>query len=90
MTHRSWTPEVIEGLAGHFEPWLSCDDCFAVADRMAELLLADASLPEEFRAHLRGCPACRAEAETLVELAAADDGVDPAVVVARLATQLAE
>jgi hypothetical protein len=90
MTHRSWTPEVIEGLAGHFEPWLSCDGCFDVADRMVGLLLDGGQLPEEFRAHLRGCPACRAEAETLAELAAADEGIDPALAVARLEAQLAE
>jgi len=35
-------------------------------------------------AHLSGCSACAEEAATLLMLAAADDGVDPALALRRL------
>ena len=52
-------------------PELGCDECFAELDRYVELEAAgadaDAAVPG-LRAHLEGCPACREEHESLLEL----------------------
>ncbi|GAB3807634.1 hypothetical protein GCM10028798_32540 [Humibacter antri] len=65
------TDKVFAQLTGQFEPWLSCDDCFEHSDSVLENLLdRGVPLPAEFRAHLRGCAACRDEMETLAELIA--------------------
>lgn len=70
--------EAVEELTSHPGLWLSCDDCFDRSDVEMEAFLADGRhLPADFLAHLRTCAACRQEARTLLELAAADDGVDP-------------
>ena len=70
-------------------PWLSCDDCFRLVDRYVDALLSDgtgatdaelAAMP----AHLSGCSACAEEATTLLLLAAADEGLDPADALHRL------
>jgi hypothetical protein len=76
--HRSLGPDVVSELIVDTDPWLSCDDCFRLVDGYVEGLLADPSstLPA-MRVHLRGCPACAEEAETLLTLAAQDAGVDP-------------
>ena len=52
------------------EPWLSCEDCFALMDVYVETLLADpdTSAMPQMRVHLSGCPACAEEAESLLEL----------------------
>lgn len=74
------TPEIARRLTVDPEPWLSCDDCFRQLDEYVERLLSDgdpAAMPE-MRAHLAGCIACRDEAMSVVQLAAADAGVDPA------------
>ena len=71
------------------EPWLSCEDCFALADRYAEALVEDpgtAQLPEML-VHLRACAACAEEAESLLLLVARQDGRDPGPAVARLRGQ---
>jgi hypothetical protein len=70
-------------------PWLSCDDCFRLADRYVEALLSGAAepIPAELSAmpaHLAGCSACAEDAATLLVLAAADGGVDPAPALHRL------
>lgn len=90
MKPGSWqAPGVIHRLTAHFEPWLSCDDCFDEAGSMVEnLLFRDARLPEPFRAHMRGCAACREETETLAELVAADNGIPPGLALARLDSQI--
>jgi hypothetical protein len=64
-------------------PWLSCDDCFRLVDRYVEALLTTGTQPTSpelaaMPAHLSGCSACREEATTLLLLAAADAGIDPA------------
>jgi hypothetical protein len=70
-------------------PWLSCDDCFRLVDRYVETLLTEP--PEQghpdlaaMPAHLSGCSACSEEATTLLLLAAADAGIDPAPALRRL------
>lgn len=61
------------------EPWLSCDDCFEAIDGYVDALL-DSGPPDDepLRVHLARCPACFDEAESLISLVAADDGLDPA------------
>ena len=60
--------EAMGRLLGPAAPEVGCDECFAELDRYVELELAgadaDAVLPG-FRAHLEGCPACRAEHSSL-------------------------
>ncbi len=72
-------PDALQRLTSDPGPWLSCDDCFRLADRYVEALLVEADDPElaAMPAHLSGCPACSEEATTLLLLAAADAGVDP-------------
>jgi hypothetical protein len=68
------------------EPWLSCDDCFRQVDQYVEQLLARrAEQMPAMAAHLRGCPACVEEAETVLVLAADDDGLDPEEALVRFA-----
>ncbi len=70
MTERS-EHERLARLLGPAGPELGCDECFAELDRYVELEVAgadaDAAVPG-FRAHLEGCPACREEHESLLEL----------------------
>lgn len=68
------------------EPYLSCDECFALVDTYVETLLADPTRDRPaMRVHLAGCVACAEEARSLVELAAADTGTDPGPVLRMLA-----
>lgn len=74
-----WEDALMRQLDPRTRPWLSCDDCFESADRALEGLLERGEpLPAEFQSHLRGCPACRDEAQTLAEMIAAQAGGDPA------------
>jgi hypothetical protein len=68
------------------DPWLSCEDCFAALDRFVDALLADPATPgfRAMRVHLAGCAACAEEAESLLELVAEQDGVDPSAALRRL------
>jgi len=71
-------------------PWLSCDDCFRLVDRYVDALLSDSTRSTDAElaampAHLSGCSACAEEATTLLLLAAADSGLDPAEAVRRAA-----
>lgn len=85
-TTDSWTGAILEQVTEKFEPWMSCDECFDRSDLIAEGILNDGPpLPADFRAHLAGCAACRDELETLVELTAADQGIDPVDAMAWLA-----
>jgi hypothetical protein len=67
--------ELLHGLLGAEGPELTCEACFDELDRYVELELAgedaDASVPG-MRAHLAGCPACREEHESLMDLLVAD------------------
>ena len=69
--------QTVGRLLGPAQPEVSCDVCFAELDRYVELELAggdaDAAIPG-LRAHLDGCPACREEHDSLVELVRAERG----------------
>ena len=75
MTEPHRNRELIERLLGPAEPEVSCEECFALLDEYVDLELrgadADAALPG-MRPHLHGCPACREDHESLLELAAGD------------------
>jgi hypothetical protein len=64
-------------LLGPGEAEIGCDACFDELDRYVELELAgedaDRIVPG-LHAHLRGCPACREEYESLHDLLAAEPG----------------
>jgi hypothetical protein len=77
MSSRDLTPDMARRLTLDAEPWLSCDDCFAMLDEHVERLLADPSYDyPAMRAHLRGCGACAEEAASLLEMVAADLDLD--------------
>jgi hypothetical protein len=87
--HRPSPTEVVRRLTMDPGPWLSCDDCFRLVDRYVEVVLAEpAARPDDelaaMPAHLTGCSACAEEATTLLLLAAADAGIDPAPALGRL------
>ena len=66
---------LLTALLGPAEPELSCEECFDQLDRYVDLQLsgADADVAVAgMRAHLEGCPACREDHESLVELVALD------------------
>lgn len=77
---RELTPEIVRRLTIDPEPWLSCDDCFRFLDEFVDLVLAnqDFELLPPMRVHLAGCSACREEAVSVLQLAAAEAGIDPA------------
>jgi len=60
--------QTLGNLLGPAEPEIGCDECFEELDRYVELEVAgaaaDAAVPG-LRAHLAGCPGCRAEHESL-------------------------
>jgi len=84
---RPFTTEALSQLTTDPGPWLSCDDCFRLADRYVEVLLSGTPDPADELAamptHLAGCSACAEEAATLL-LLAGGDGVDPAGALRRL------
>lgn len=65
--------EMLGALLGPLGPELSCEECFEQLDRYVEAELAggdaEAGSPG-MRAHLRGCPACAEDHESLHALAA--------------------
>jgi hypothetical protein len=67
--------DIVDKVLGPDGPELDCDECFEQLDRYAELEHAgrdaDAAIPG-MRAHLRGCPACAEEHDSLVALLDAD------------------
>jgi hypothetical protein len=70
MTDRD-TDQRLRRALGPAGPELSCEACFEELDRYVELELgggdADAAIPG-MSAHLRGCPACAEDHESLVSL----------------------
>jgi hypothetical protein len=62
---------LLDRLLGPEGPELTCEECFDLLDRYAELEVAgrdaDQAVPG-MRAHLHGCPACASEHESLVAL----------------------
>lgn len=69
-------PPPLERLLGPNENEVSCETCFARLDEYVELERsgadAEAQIPG-FAAHLRGCPACHEEHESLHALLAAGE-----------------
>jgi predicted anti-sigma-YlaC factor YlaD len=67
--------ELLRRLLGPEGPEVTCEECFELLDEYVDLELrgedADAALPG-MRPHLQGCPACREDHESLLELAASD------------------
>ncbi len=69
--------ELVTRLLGPGEEELSCEACFEQLDRYVDLQLAgedaDARVPG-MSAHLRGCPACHEDYESLRAFVAAGGG----------------
>jgi predicted anti-sigma-YlaC factor YlaD len=69
--------QTLSRLLGPAEPEVGCDVCFQELDRYVELERegepAETALPG-LRAHLDGCPACREEHDSLLELLASEQG----------------
>jgi len=68
------TDELMRHLLGPAGPEVTCEICFAELDRYVELELAGADAETAvagMHAHLDGCPACREEHDSLLELARA-------------------
>ncbi len=58
-------------LLGPVGPEVTCEECFDLLDEYVELELAGADADDRLpgmREHLRGCPACREDHESLREL----------------------
>jgi hypothetical protein len=67
--------DLLAALLGPGEPELTCEDCFELLDRYVDLQHAGADADRAvpgMRAHLRGCPACGDDYESLRALVAAD------------------
>jgi hypothetical protein len=66
-------------LTGPVGPELNCDECFQALDLYVELELvgdaADATVPG-MHAHLEGCPACRADHDSMLALLRHDPDSD--------------
>jgi hypothetical protein len=63
--------EMVEHLVGPAGPELGCGECFDELDTYVELELAGAAADTEMplmHAHLRGCPACRDDHDSLLAL----------------------
>lgn len=74
MTHDRH-PSPVDALLGPSEAEATCDECFARLDVYAEREAASgdaASTMPRLAAHLRGCPACAEDLESLVALLVAD------------------
>lgn len=79
------TPDAVERLTANTEPWLSCDDCFEQVDVVIEAMVVSSTpFSEDFRVHLLRCPGCHEEACSLAEMVAADNGLSPALAIARI------
>jgi hypothetical protein len=67
--------EELERLLGPTGHEVTCEQCFELLDEYVELevagLDADARLPG-LRTHLRGCPACREDHESLLALVSSE------------------
>ncbi|MFL6078647.1 MAG: anti-sigma factor family protein [Ornithinibacter sp.] len=66
---RILSPAAVDALLLDTTPWLSCEDCFERMDAYVEGLVDGPSHHDPtMSAHLRGCPACAEEAESLLDL----------------------
>jgi len=72
---------LITALLGPGRPELTCEECFEQLDRYVDLTLADAE-PDRavpgMREHLIGCPACRDDYDSLLELVGSGGDAPPA------------
>jgi hypothetical protein len=85
VTGPEFSGEAIARLTQDTEPWLSCDDCFDQSDAAIEGFLGSGiPLAEPVRVHLRGCAACREEAQSLAALIAEQYDLTPDEAVVRL------
>ncbi len=67
---------LLAGLLGPDGPELTCDGCFDQLDHYVELELGPGDQDEQIpgmREHLRGCPACREDHESLRAYVAQQD-----------------
>jgi hypothetical protein len=64
-------------ILGPAEPEITCEECFEQLDRYVELELegadAEASVPG-MRAHLKGCPACSEDHDSLLAYVGGEPG----------------
>ena len=68
-TTRPLTDDTVIRLLLDTDPYLSCDDCFALLDQYVERRVLEPGYDEpRMRTHLEGCGACAEEAETLRSL----------------------
>lgn len=75
MTTHRHIDDAAQSLLADTEPYLSCDECFDIADRFVESLLRDGTPPgAALKTHLMNCPICLEEAHSLAALVAADFG----------------
>jgi anti-sigma factor RsiW len=68
--HAAQHRDLIATLLGPAGPEVTCEECFDQLDRYVDLELAAAAADREvpgMREHLRGCPACREDHESLRE-----------------------
>ncbi len=74
-------PATLGRLLGPGEPEVTCEACFAELDRYVDLELAHADADAEaavpgMAAHLRGCPACGEEHDSLLALLTDPEALD--------------
>ena len=63
--------QVVRRVLGPAGPELTCEECFEQLDRYVEIEIAGGDADSEvagMAAHLRGCPACAEDHESLVAL----------------------
>jgi predicted anti-sigma-YlaC factor YlaD len=71
MTHRDETRDLLRRLLGPAGREVSCETCFELLDQYVELEARGADPDARLsgmRAHLDGCPACREDHDSLLEL----------------------
>jgi len=69
----------VDRLVGPGQPEVLCDECFDRLDEYVDLELAGHEADERvpgMRAHLRGCPACREDYDSLRALVRAEQQPD--------------
>ncbi|WP_347955287.1 hypothetical protein [Gordonia aichiensis] len=75
--YRPVSAEAVERLLLDSDPWMSCDECFDRTDTCVEALITRGQAPDPaMRTHLRACPACLEDVQSLLELVALERGVD--------------
>jgi hypothetical protein len=71
MSIHDRSSDLLGRLLGPGDPELSCEACFEQLDRYVDLTLAGGDADEAvpgMHAHLRGCPACHDDYESLLAL----------------------